>query len=263
MKTSLYKKIKSGFIVNVRQFIFSLNDRFPLIGRPLVICWRLFDDLKFIIEKKTIQLKAGPGSGDDKLKRELAVFFKGKKAYQSFLPSSLSDIPFLREGEPRLKMIKENLSVRSGTLLDIGSNLGYFCHKFEDERFDCYAVEENRILSYFAEKIKKVENKKFKVISESIFEYKKNQDLSFDVILALSIFHNFLARKDLYLNLIKLLKRLRAKEMFFETYIPTGNYYKDYTPDEFVSFIINNSCFNKAELIGKSGEEKLLYKLTP
>ena len=74
--------------------------------------------------------------GDNQLEKELALFYKGKEAYQPFIPSDLQDIPFSRAGESRFKMIKENLSVSEGTLLDIGANLGYFCHKFEEAGFE-------------------------------------------------------------------------------------------------------------------------------
>lgn len=238
-----------------------------IFGLHLAIVWKLFDNIQFIIEKKTLQLKAGLAPGANQFKKELAIFFGEEGAYQPVANADSADIPFSREGEKRFQIIKDNLSVINGTLLDIGANLGYFCRKFESEGFDCYALEENPMLCYFAEKLKKIENRRFKVISESVFEYKKNQDLVFDVILALSVFHNFLERKDTYLGLIKLLKRLKAKELFFETYLPSEfkaeKNYKNYTPEEFVDFIIEKSSFKKAKLIGKSENGRPIYKLAP
>lgn len=276
---SAYRKIRNNFIVRTRNFIFDLYDKAPLIGRPLVGFWNFLDDIKSEAEKKFIQLKAQLTPGDDTLKKELEIFFKGIKnkefkkgnAYQPYQPilnRGLRDLPFLKEGEVRFKTIKDNLFASKGTLLDIGANLGYFCHKFEDEGFDCYAVEANRMLCYFMEKLKKAENKKFKVIPQSIFDYKRNEDLVFDVVLALSVLHNFLQRKDLYFGLIKLLKRLKAKELFLETYFfdptnPPKGYYKNYAPEEFIAFIFENSCFKKAEFIGKSEQGRPIYKLTP
>lgn len=235
----------------------------------LGIVWRMLGNFKFLAEKKKLQLKARLRSGNNQLKKELSVFFDGeRKAYQSFTSSDLSDIPFFRTGDPRFKIIKENLSVARGTLLDIGANLGYFCHKFEDEGFDCYALEENRMLCYFTKELRKAEGKHFKVICSSIFDYKKNQELVFDVVFALSIFHHFLKSEDAYYNLIKLLKRLKAKELFFEPHLPQEfkekTFYKNYTPDEFVDFIIENSCFRAAKLLGQSegGGGRPIYKLT-
>jgi len=200
-------------------------------------------------------------------RKELIFFSKNYqkgKLYQPLTHPDLQDIPFQRDGEERFKIIKKNLTAQKGTLLDIGANLGYFCHKFE-EGFDCYALEENQMCLYFLERLKKAENRKFKIIPETLFEYKKNQEISFDVVLALSIFHHFLDRKDTYLNLIKLLKRLKTRELFFEAYLPSEfrnkKFYQSYTPEQFVDFIINNSCcLNKAKLIGKSEKGRLIYK---
>lgn len=277
--TFLCKRIKNNIIVKTRSFIFDVYDRKPLLGRPLVACWGILDDIKSEVDKRMLQLRARLMPGQDILRKELEIFFKGLKdkefkegnAYQPYQPiinHSLQDLPFLKEGEVRFKIIRENLSIPKGTLLDIGANLGYFCQKFEDEGFDCYAVEANRTLCYFMEKLKKAEHKKFKVIPQSIFDYKRNEDLVFDVVLALSVLHNFLQREDTYFGLVRLLKRLKAKELFLETYSfdpsdPPKNYYKNYTPDEFVNFIIENSSFKKAEFIGRSEQGRPLYKLTP
>jgi hypothetical protein len=201
-------------------------------------------------------------------RKELIAFcknYQGGELYQSLTHPDLQDIPF-RRGDSRFKIIKENLLISKGTLLDIGANLGYFCHRFEDEGLDCYALEENRMCVHFLKKLKKAENRKFKIIPKSVFEYNKGQEIVFDVVLALSVFHHFLERKDTYLNLIKLLKRFKVKEMFFESHLPsdfkTRKFYQNYAPDQFVNFIIKNSCFNKAVLIGKAKSGRPLYKLT-
>lgn len=204
-------------------------------------------------------------------RKELIYFsrnYQNGKLYQPLTHPDLQDIPFHRDGKERFKIIKENLSLSRGTLLDIGANLGYFCHKFEEEGFDCYAVEENRMCIYFLEKLKKAENRKFKIIPKSIFEYKKDKELKFDIVLALSIFHHFLEKEYTYVNLIKLLKRLNTKELFFESYLPSEfknrKFYRTYSPDQFVNFIIENSpVLNKAKLIGKSEKGRPIYKLTP
>ncbi len=201
-------------------------------------------------------------------KKELYYFSKSRqseKLYQTLTHPDLQDIPFLH-GDTRYNMIKENISHSKGTLLDIGANLGYFCHKFEDDGFDCFAVENNPIYKYFLRKLKKSEEKKFKIISESIFDYKKDQDLNFDVVLALNIFHHFLKTKENYINLINLLKRIKTNEFFFGAHLPKQlqkiNAYRNYNPDEFVDIIINNSCLNKSKLLGKTSDGRSLFKLS-
>ncbi|MBI2450077.1 MAG: hypothetical protein HYV47_00915 [Candidatus Nealsonbacteria bacterium] len=200
-------------------------------------------------------------------KRELITFsknYQGGQLYQPLTHPDLQDIPHRRE-DLRFKIIKDNLSLENKTLLDIGANLGYFCHKFEEEGFHCYALEENRMCLYFLRKLKKAENRRFEIIPESLFEYKSNQEVVFDVVLALSIFHHFLESKDSYSNLIKFLQKLKVRELFFESYLPkefgSRPFYKSYAPDQFVNFIIENSCFKKAEFIGNSEEGRPIYKL--
>ena len=185
--------------------------------------------------------------------------------YQKVFHPDLQEYSF-KWGDLRFNLVKDNMSAFTGTLLDIGTNLGYFCHRMEDEGFDCYGVEENRLYRYFLRKLKKAENKNFKIISKSIFRYNKNKELVFDVVLALFIFHHFLKRKNTYLNLIKLLNRLKIKEMFFGAHNPRElqniEGYINYTPDQFVNFLIENSCLKEAKLIGEMENGRCIYKLT-
>ncbi len=198
-------------------------------------------------------------------KEKLSYFSRHNMFYQKVTHIDLQDFPF-KYGDERFFLIKENLSISKGTLLDIGTNLGYFCHKMEDEGFDCYGVEENLYYVYFLKKLRKAENKKFKIIPKSIFKYYQSREPVFDVVLALFIFHHFLKRKNTYLNLIKFLNRLKVKEMFFGAHNPRElqniRGYINYTPDQFVNFILENSCLNKAELIWEMKSGRCIYKLS-
>ncbi len=201
-------------------------------------------------------------------KKKLYYFstnYRNRKIYQRITHPDLQNIPFTH-GDFRFNIIKENLSFSRGTVLDIGANLGYFSRKFEDEGFNCYVVEINKLYVYFLTKLKKAENRKYKIIPKSIFNYKRNQELHFDIVLALNIFHHFLKRKNTYLNLINLLKRLKTKELFIEVHNPNEflnlNVYRNYNPQQFVDFIIENSCLNKAQLLIKLGNGRRIYKLT-
>jgi hypothetical protein len=197
-------------------------------------------------------------------KRLLYIISNIRKSYQILLHPDLKDIPYLH-GEDRFNLIKEHLSISQGKLLDIGANYGYFSHKFEDYGFNCYAVEQDPYSLYLLKKLKIAENKKFKVISKSIFDYNKDQDLIFDVVLALNVFHHFLKKKNTFINFIKLLKRLKVKELFLETH-HSGEFkkikvYRYYNPDQFLDFIIKNSRFNKPKFLGKTWDGRPIYKL--
>lgn len=167
--------------------------------------------------------------------------------------------------DQRFLIIQENLTITNGALLDIGANLAYFCHKFEDLGFDCYAVEIRPSNVHYMKKLRDIEGKKFKIINKSIFDL--NLKLDFDIVLALNIFHHFLREKELYQNLIEFLGSLKLKTMYFQPHDPSEkimrNAYVNYDNEQFVRFIIKYSCLNKFELINKQsdGRSRPIYKI--
>lgn len=186
----------------------------------------------------------------------------GGKLYSPITHPDLRDIPSLY-GEERFEMLKAHLPIQSGDLLDIGAHWGYFCHSFEEEGFNCYAVESNATNIYFLEKLKRAENRKFKVTYGSIFDYRDKTD--FDIVLALNIFHHFLKTKETYHKLIELLKRLDMRVMFFQAHLPDSpqmrGAYRNYDCGEFVDFILENSGLNEAMYIGKTKDGRPIYRL--
>jgi len=167
--------------------------------------------------------------------------------------------------DQRFVIISKNLTMEKGSLLDIGANLAYFCHKFEDLGFDCYAVEIRPSNVYYMKKLRDIEGKTFKIINKSIFDL--NEKLDYDIVLALNIFHHFLREKELYNNLIEFLNRLSLKVMYFQPHDPTEglmrNAYINFDNEQFVRFIIKHSCLNKFELINKQSDGRFrpLYKI--
>ena len=167
--------------------------------------------------------------------------------------------------DERFVIIKENLTIKPGTLLDIGANLGYFCHKFEELGFNCYAVEIRPSNVHFMKKLRDIEGKTFKIINKSIFDL--HEKLDFDVVLAFNIFHHFLREKELHQNLIDFLKRISVHTMYFQPHDPSEaimrNAYANYNNEQFVHFIIKNSCLNSFELVNKQsdGRTRPIYRI--
>lgn len=186
------------------------------------------------------------------------------KIYHPITHLDFQDTPSFH-GPDRFSIIEKNLSVRKGRLLDIGAHWGYFCHKFEEIGFDCYAVENDEVNVYFLEKLKRAENRHFEVIHKSIFEWQGIENLYFDVVLALNIFHHFLKDRTSYFELVNLLKKLNLNEMYFQPHRPTEfqgkDIYKNYSEEEFVTFIIQASKLTKAKLIGTAKDGRNIYKL--
>jgi hypothetical protein len=192
---------------------------------------------------------------------EAKLGFRGQ-LYQPLPHPDLADIPTLY-GDERFEIIRKHLSLPAGTLLDIGSYFGYFCHRFEDEGFDCYAVEYNPINVFIMDKVRQAENKRFKIFPGSIFDYREKAD--FDVVLALNIFHHFLKEKRLYDKLVELLGRLKMRQLFFQPPVEDEDQmqgaYRHYTAEEFVDFILENSCLKEAGVIGRTKDGRQLYEL--
>jgi 2-polyprenyl-3-methyl-5-hydroxy-6-metoxy-1,4-benzoquinol methylase len=195
---------------------------------------------------------------------QILLFAKNRPAGKIYQPITHPDLQYLpasydSESDEfnRFNMICKALSIEGGSLLDIGANWGYFCHKFEEIGFDCYAVENERLNVYFLEKLKRAENRHFKIIDI--------EKLSFNVVLALNIFHHFLKDRTYYFKLIELLGKLKLKEMYFQPHHPGESQmigaYQNYSEEEFVKFILEASRLTKAEFIGATGDGRKIYKL--
>ncbi len=184
------------------------------------------------------------------------------RIYQPITHPDLSDIPSVF-GDERFNIIKKHMPIQSGSLLDIGAHWGYFCHRFEEDGFNCYPVESDARHIYFLEKLKQADNRNFTIITGSIFDYYEKTD--FDVVLALNIFHHFLKSENLYHQLVALLERLQIKVMFFQAHLPDTEQmkgaYRNYTPDEFVNFIIKHTTLSEAVYLGQTQDDRPIYKL--
>lgn len=191
------------------------------------------------------------------------------KLYQPLVHPDLADIPYDLEDhdcQDLMEAIKDHLGKRKGVMLDIGANVGFFCHKFEDLGYRCYAIEVNPATFRILKKVKIAENKKFEVINKSIFEVEFIKSAKFDVVLALNIFHHFLKTKTDYLRLKDMLKNLETAELFFEPHLyheyQMKEAYINYTETQFIDFILSHTSLNKSELIYTAKNGRHVFKLS-
>jgi len=200
-----------------------------------------------------------------KFKNELEQLSDEKKLYQSLTHMDLTNIKAEHQCYDRYELIANNLTHIKGNLLDIGANSGYYCNKFEKLGFECYAVENNVKALYYLNKIKRSENYHYHIIPKNILEWDELNSIKFDVVLALNVFHHFLKSKENYYKFKILLSKLNMKNMFFEPHIfnepQMKGAYKNYNPEEFVSFILLNSKLENSKFIGKAHDGRSLYKL--
>lgn len=186
------------------------------------------------------------------------------KVYAPLTHIDLQSVPS-GYGHKRFELIHKNIiAPDKGTVLDIGSHWGYFCHKFEELGFDCLAVENDPENWYFLEKLKKTEECNFSVFNKSIFSLPLDKK-KYDIVLALAVFHHFTKEEKTYNQLIHFLKNLRMGEMFFEPPDPEEpqmkNAFRNFNQKEFVEFIIKNSCLSNYKQIGTAEDDRKLYKI--
>jgi hypothetical protein len=190
---------------------------------------------------------------------------KSHELYQPVTHPDFADMPAAHGCEHRFQLISENVSVKSGRLLDIGANLGYFCHRFEEVGFDCLAVENHPPTAYFLKRLARAENRSFKIVSASIFDIQEIRTSYFDVVLALNIFHHFIKTRTDYAKLVDLLSTLQMGELFFES--PSlyesqmDHSYMKYSPEKFVDFIMVHTGMKNADFIGLISDGRPIYKI--
>ena len=105
----------------------------------------------------------------------------------------------------------------------------------------------------------------FHILLKSIFNFTEIND--FDVVLALNVFHHLVKDEFLYKKLTEFLNRIKMKEMYLQIPnlkdVPLNQIYRNYSPEEFVQYVLDNSCLNKAELIlnEKAEKSRKLFKI--
>jgi hypothetical protein len=124
-------------------------------------------------------------------------------------------------------------------------------------------VEKSSEDFYFLNRLRLAEGRKFTAVHADIFEFFEMSD--FDVVLALNVFHHFLKSEDTYQRLIRYLRRLNTRVMFFEPHLPDEPQmkaaYRNLSPDEFVRFVAEHARLNHWECIGFGEEKRPIYRL--
>lgn len=189
--------------------------------------------------------------------------------YQSPMHPDLQDIPHAHACEDRFEAMSKHIAPGQGALLlDIGTNLGYFCHRFESVGYSCFAVEYLASVAEAADRIRIAEGRKFTVISQDLFvaaERPPLKDQKFAVVLGLNIFHHFIKTQPVFEKFSAWLGALQADTMFFEPHCPDEpqmrGSYRNFDEQQFVDFIISKSVLARSELIHRCDDGRPIYKL--
>jgi glycosyltransferase involved in cell wall biosynthesis/2-polyprenyl-3-methyl-5-hydroxy-6-metoxy-1,4-benzoquinol methylase len=162
-------------------------------------------------------------------------------------------------GHERWDFILGSLPIKQGKVLDIGAYFGYFCHRFENIGFECYAIELDKDNYAVLKQYHNITEKKFKILNKNVFDLER---VDFDIVLALNVFHHTIKKKQDYEKLIEFLGRLSCKAMYFEPGKSGDDAYRNFNDKEFVDFILSNSSLNHALLLGPTKVGRNLYLLT-
>lgn len=198
--------------------------------------------------------------------KNFAEKLPGGMLYQTAYHPDLADIPYAHGGE-RWPAIRDSIKTRKGKVLDIGANFGLFCYKLERAfGLDCLAVEVNPQEVYFAKKLRDSVDANFTVRTQSVFDLSQDEVGSFDVVLALYIFHHFLKRKSEFEKLVEFLNNLNCHELFLGVHNPKEvqmeGVYKNFMPEEFVDFVAKEANLRNKELILKAKGGRAMYRLS-
>jgi 2-polyprenyl-3-methyl-5-hydroxy-6-metoxy-1,4-benzoquinol methylase len=184
-------------------------------------------------------------------------------SYQPVPHPDLADLPS-KMGHERPTLILDALPIRSGRVLDIGSNKGYVCHRFEDAGFDCVAAERSERELFFLRMFHDAAERRFEIIGGDVLQ----EDLggSFDVVLALNIFHHFLKEESGVDALVDFLGRLDTTYMAFEPHLVDDhqmrNAYMNPDTDEFVEFVQEAAGLPHSTFLGDVESGRPLFLLS-
>ncbi|HMB51923.1 MAG TPA: methyltransferase domain-containing protein [Thermoanaerobaculia bacterium] len=187
---------------------------------------------------------------------------RGGRAYQPYLHPDLAPIPS-DQGHERFDLLLAALPIRSGTLLDLGANSGYFSHRFEAAGFDCVAVERSEKEAHFLTALRDASGRRFEILKGSLTEVPLPPRL--DVVLALNIFHHFLKTEAGYRELSDFLGRLETRFMLFESHLPDDPQMRQAAvhlgPDEFAGRVADLAGMERVERIGKADDGRPIFLL--
>lgn len=188
--------------------------------------------------------------------------------YQSPMHFDLGDIPYEHSCDDRWDAIKNNLDLASGVALDIGCNLGFFCHRLEENGYSCIGVEYEPTISLAARKIACAENRKLKIVTGDILTSETLREIGtseFGIVIALNIFHHFIKTEDGYDRLRQFMSRIQIGTMFFESHHPNdpqmqGVFFNP-SQNEFVQLLKDWGSFGRVVPIFVAVDGRTLFKL--
>jgi 2-polyprenyl-3-methyl-5-hydroxy-6-metoxy-1,4-benzoquinol methylase len=182
------------------------------------------------------------------------------KLYHKVPHPELDHLPVSHDNR-RFEIIEPHLAYPGGTVLDIGAHWGQFSHWLEDKGYDVTAVEHAPKFSEVTKGLRDACMKKFELIEGSIFDV---ENLKYDIVLALNIFHHFLRTEEKFEKFEAMLARMDTKLIFFQSHSEAEqrkiSYAVPMEQDEFAEFVLRRAGLDNYERIG-TAHRRNLYKI--
>lgn len=163
-------------------------------------------------------------------------------------------------GHERRDIIFPLIEPEARTFLDIGANWGYWSRALEEGGSDrqITAVEGSDGEAEFLKELHRLHENRFSIVVGDVLDL---QDLNYDVVLAMAIFHHFLKTKKKFERFVAFLQRMEARTMFFEAHDPKEGQmreaYRNMEPDEFAAFVAKHLRLKNVEHIGTVAKRRL------
>lgn len=187
--------------------------------------------------------------------------------YQPAMHFDLRHIPAEHAGEDRWAAMRSHVD-GAGTALDIGCNLGYFCHMLEQCGFSCTGIEYEADIAFAAQKIAVAEGRSFQILNGDVLDpaiFERAGRARFDVVVALNIFHHFIKTESGHDRLRAMLGRLDCERMFFEPHMQDDpqmqRSFWNPSPAEFLKAVMQWSHLGQAEHIHSAADGRQVFCL--
>jgi Methyltransferase domain len=197
-----------------------------------------------------------------RVRQELAFSIKTTgKLYQKVLHPDLDLLPASRICEDRIEVVRPHLPRQLKTVLDLGASFGSFSRWLEDEGYEVTAVEDDPIAIHYLNLLRSTLGYGFKIFPHDVREFVPAKPI--DILWAMSVLHGFTKTEPDHASLVRLLRHLSPKVIFFEP--PRGNEYTDrgrfriYQPDEFAELVCKSAQLQDIRQLGESETGRPIY----
>ncbi len=177
----------------------------------------------------------------------------------------LASIPADQESSGQVEAIVSRLGLTSGRVLDLGGNLGLFCHRLEELGLDCVAFEGDEQAARILSKLRDAEKKRF-VVRQSSF-LSDDDDImrqEYDLVLAMKSLRPLLHEGAQLDSLTSFLGRLNARRVALEARAadqdPLASEGNASSSDELVALVMREVGLSRVECLleGEKGGRLLL-----